>query len=314
MGRHPDGRTASHNTRAGGARDRMPLFGTHVSIAGGLISAVRTAQRLECQTLQLFTKSAAQWAAKPLTDDTARQFRHAATEAGLTRLTAHDSYLINLASPDDDLFRKSVDAFIVEWERAEHLGLDHLVTHPGSHVGSGEAAGLKRVIRGLNEAAGRCRGFRSRVLVETTAGQGTSLGWRFDHLAAVLTGMAEPERFGVCLDTCHVFAAGYPLRTESEYAATLDEFDRVVGLDRIAAFHLNDSAKPFGSRVDRHAGIGDGTIGPTLFRLLVCDPRFQSLPMILETPKVDTAGQEMDPVNLNRLRTFASSVRRTRPA
>jgi deoxyribonuclease-4 len=280
----------------------MPLFGAHFSIAGGLVNAVRTAERFSCQTLQLFTKSAAQWAAKPLTDADVSEFRSAATAAGLTRLTAHDSYLINLAAPGDELFNKSVDAFVIEWERAERLGLDHLVTHPGSHVGSGDDAGLRRVIDGLNEASRRCRGFRPRVLLETTAGQGTSLGWRFEHLAAILAGVSEPERYGVCFDTCHVFAAGYDLRTAEGYAETFEQFDRLIGRDRIAVFHLNDSVKPLGSRVDRHAGLGLGEIGTTAFRLIVNDPAVQAVPMILETPKADADGREMDPVNLKRLR------------
>lgn len=280
----------------------MPLFGAHFSIAGGLTNAVRTAERFQCETLQLFTKSNAQWAAKPLTDAEVREFRQAAADAGLTRLTAHDSYLINLAAPGDELFTKSVDAFVIEWERAERLGLDHLVMHPGSHVGSGEAAGLRRIIHGLNEAARRCRGYCCRVLLETTAGQGTSLGWRFEHIATILAGVTEPEQYAVCVDTCHIFAAGYPISTATEYADTFGLFDKLIGVNRIAAFHLNDSVKPRGSRVDRHAGIGDGEIGTDAFRHIVNDPSFESRPMILETPKEDASGRVMDPINLRRIR------------
>ena len=280
----------------------MPLFGAHFSIAGGLTNAVRTAVQYKCQTLQIFTKSAAQWAAKTLTDAEVREFRRATSDAGLLQLTAHDSYLINLAAPGDELFHKSVDAFVIEWERAEQLGLDHLVMHPGSHVGSGEKKGLQRVIEGLDVAASHCRGFRCRVLIETTAGQGTSLGWRFEHLATILEGVTEPERYDVCVDTCHLFAAGYAIGTKNEYADTFGQFDQLIGLNRIAAFHLNDSAKPFQSRVDRHAGIGDGFIGAAAFRTLVNDPAFQSKPMILETPKEDAQGRVMDPINLRRIR------------
>jgi deoxyribonuclease-4 len=263
--------------------------------------------RFGCQTLQLFTKNTAQWAAPPLTADAVRAFRSEAADAGLVHLTAHDSYLINLAAPGDELFAKSVNAFVVEIERAEELGLENLVTHPGAHVGSGEEAGLARVVQGLDEAARRTRGAKVRILLETTAGQGTCLGWRFEHLAHLLNGVAEPERFAVCFDTCHVFAGGYDLRTAAATKRTLAEFDAVIGLDRLKLFHLNDSVKPLGSRVDRHAGIGEGEIGEGVFRLVSTDRRFAATPMILETPKEDEAGNELDPVNLARLRHLAGT-------
>jgi deoxyribonuclease-4 len=280
----------------------MPLFGAHFSVAGGLANAVATAVRFECDTLQLFTKNGSQWAAKPISDADATAFRRAATAANLQHLTAHDSYLINLAAPGDDLFRKSIDAFVIEWERAEQLGLSYLVTHPGAHVGSGDEAGLKRILEGLNLAAERCRGLKPLVLLETTAGQGTTLGHRFEHLAALIEGVKEPERFGVCLDTCHVFAAGYPIHTADGFAAAFQEFDEAIGLERLKVLHVNDSVKPFGSRVDRHAGLGLGQIGDGAFRRLVNDPRFAHLPMILETPKEGPDGEELDPINLAKLR------------
>ncbi len=280
----------------------MPLFGAHFSVAGGLTNAVATAVRFGCDTLQLFTKNASQWAAKPISDADATAFRQAATAAKLRYVTAHDSYLINLAAPGDDLFRKSVDAFAIEWERAEQLGLSYLVMHPGAHVGSGDEAGLTRVIEGLNLAADRCRGLKPMVLLETTAGQGTTLGHRFEHLATLLEGVKEPGRFGVCLDTCHVFAAGYPIHTPDGYTATFREFDDVIGLEKLNLFHVNDSVKSHGSRVDRHAGLGLGQIGDGAFRMLVNDPRFDALPMILETPKDGPEGEELDPVNLAKLR------------
>lgn len=285
----------------------MPPLGAHFSVAGGLVNAVRTAVRFGCQTLQLFTKNAAQWNAPPLKDADVSAFRAEAAAAKLVHLTAHDSYLINLAAPGDELFAKSVNAFAVEVERAEQLGLAHLVTHPGAHVGSGEDTGLARVIDGLNETARRTRGASVTLLLETTAGQGTTLGWRFEHLARLLDGVSEPERFGVCLDTCHVFAAGYDLRTAAATRKMLDEFDTVVGLERLRLFHLNDSVKPLGSRVDRHAGIGLGEIGEAAFRELLTDSRFSATPMILETPKQDDSGREMDPINLARLRAFVPS-------
>ena len=282
----------------------MPLFGAHFSVAGGLHKAAETCRELGGTTFQLFTKSAAQWAARPLTPEDVRLFRAAVTHSKATSVTAHDSYLINLAAKDDALFAKSVEAFAVEVERAEALGLAYLVMHPGAHVGHGEDYGLTRVVEGLDAALARGPGYAVRVLVEATAGQGTTLGWRFEHLAAILGNVARPERLGVCLDTCHVFAAGYDLRTPEAYAATMAEFDAVVGLDRVKVFHVNDSVKPLGSRVDRHAGLGLGHIGEAAFRCLVTDPRLAKVPMILETPKEDGDGNPMDPVNLAKLRGY----------
>jgi deoxyribonuclease IV len=285
----------------------MPPLGAHFSTAGGIVNAVRTAVRFGCQTLQLFTKNTAQWAAPPLAADAVRAFRAEAAAAGLVHITAHDSYLINLAAPGDELFNKSVDAFVIEIERAHELGLSYVVTHPGAHVGSGEEAGLRRAAAGLNEAARRTRGLSPVVLLETTAGQGTCLGYRFEHLRHLMEGVDDQDRFAVCLDTCHVFAGGYDLRTAAATRRTLDEFDAVIGLEHLKLFHLNDSVKPLGSRVDRHAGIGRGEIGDAAFRAIGTDRRFASTPMILETPKLDADGNELDPVNLARIRGFAKS-------
>jgi deoxyribonuclease-4 len=280
----------------------MPLFGAHMSIAGGCHNAVAEAVRHGCETVQLFTKNASQWAARDFTADEVQTFRRALRQSRLRGATAHDSYLINLASPDDALYRKSVEAFVVELQRAEALGLAYLVTHPGAHVDSGEEAGLARVARALDEVHARCAGFRVKVLLETTAGQGTCLGHRFEHLARILELTAEADRVGVCLDTCHVFAAGYALAPEAEYRATMRAFDRVVGLKRLRVFHVNDSLKPRGSRVDRHAHVGRGCLGVEPFRLLVNDRRFRSRPMILETAKEDGEVTDMDAVNLATLR------------
>lgn len=280
----------------------MPLFGAHMSVAGGCHNALLAAQKYGCETVQLFTKNNSQWAARPLSDADVGTFRETLAKSGLRFPTAHDCYLINLASPDDGLFRKSIEAFVVEVERSERLGLSYLVTHPGAHLDSGEEVGLARVARALDEVHARCPGYRVQVLLETTAGQGSSLGHRFEHLARIIELVKEPERLGVCLDTCHVFAAGYPLAPEKAYRATMRSFDKIVGIDRLKAFHLNDSAKPFGSRVDRHAHIGQGQLGPEPFRLLVNDRRFRQHPMLLETPKEDKDGADMDAVNLATLR------------
>jgi len=284
----------------------MPLYGAHFSIAGGLANAALTCGVLECGTFQLFTKNASQWAAKPISDDDATSFRKAVKQAKAKFVTAHDSYLINLAATDEVLFQKSVAAMVVEVERAEQLGLAYLVAHPGAHVGAGDEFGLARVIQGIDEVHARCPGFAVKILIETTAGQGTTLGWKFEHSATILNGVNAPERLGVCLDTCHVFAAGYDLRTPETYAATMQEFDAVVGLKRIRVLHVNDSKKGLGSRVDRHAGLGEGMIGENAFRCIATDKRFRNVPMILETPKENDAGEPQDPINLGRLRQWGA--------
>jgi deoxyribonuclease-4 len=280
----------------------MPLFGAHMSVAGGLHKALLEAHEHGCATVQLFTKNANQWAAKELADEDVRLFRQTLRQTGLRLPMAHDSYLINLASPDEALRRKSLDAFVDEMSRAERLGLRYLVMHPGAHMDSGEEAGLARVARALDEAHDRCPDYRLCVLLETTAGQGSTLGHRFEHLAKILSAVRRPERLGVCFDTCHVFAAGYALAPEAEYRATLRAFDRTIGLGRLKVFHINDSLKPAGSRVDRHAHVGRGEMGLEPFRLLVNDRRFRNRPMVLETPKEDGDESDMDAVNLATLR------------
>jgi deoxyribonuclease IV len=283
----------------------MPFFGAHLSVAGGLENAIHSAVELGCDTVQLFTKNASQWVGKALTDEHVRVFKAATKQAKLKYLTAHDSYLINLAAPGDELFIKSVDAFVDEIERAEKLGLTYLVTHPGAHVGSGDADAILRVISGLDQAMKRTEGFNVKVLLENTAGQGTTLGWKFEHLAKMLEGVQAPERFGVCFDTCHAFAAGYDLTTNEQFQDIFSHFDEVIGLKQLKLFHLNDSVKGLGCRVDRHAGLGLGKIGLEAFRWIVTDPRFQKLPMILETPKENDDGEAMDPVNLAILKGFS---------
>jgi deoxyribonuclease-4 len=280
----------------------MPLFGAHMSAAGGCHNALREAQSRRCDTVQLFTKNASQWSARDFTPDEVRLFRDTLRDSGLRFATAHDSYLINLASPDPALYRRSLEAFTVEVQRAEQLGLSYLVMHPGALVGAAEEDGLARVVRALDDVHARCPGYGVQVLLETTAGQGTTLGWRFEQLAAILSRTAAPERLGVCFDTCHVFAAGYALAPQEAYLATMAEFDRTVGLAKLKMFHVNDSIKPLGSRVDRHAHIGRGQLGLEPFRSLVNDQRFEDRPMILETPKEEDDHDDMDAVNLQVLR------------
>lgn len=282
----------------------MPLLGAHMSIAGGYYKAVEAAATLGMETVQLFTKNNNQWRAKPLTDDDVRLFRDALDTHKLQVPCAHDSYLINIGSPKDELWRKSIEALVVELERAEALGLAGVVMHPGSHVDSSEAEGLNRIVQGLNETLQRTKGFAVELWLETTAGQGTNLGYRFEHLAHLIDQVKDNTRLGVCVDTCHVFAAGYGMKTKAEYTATMAELDDVVGLDRVRAFHLNDSKKPRGSRVDRHDHIGEGELGPEPFRFVLNDKRFAKLPMYLETKKEDRDGEPMDAVNLRTLQSL----------
>ena len=281
----------------------MPAnFGSHMSMAGGHDRAVRAAHAVGFASVQVFTKSNNQWRAAPLTDAHVSAFRSALAETGVADPVAHASYLINLGSPDDALWEKSIASLVVEIERGEALGIGDLVIHPGAHVGTGEEAGLARTARGLDEAHRRTRGVALRIALETTAGQGSCLGHRFEHLGRLLEGVLEPERLGVCVDTCHIFAAGYPLGTPSEYHDTMTALERHVGTGRVRVLHLNDSLRERGSRVDRHAGIGRGQLGIEPFRLLVNDPRFLGLPMILETPKGEDEGRDLDAVNLGLLR------------
>lgn len=280
----------------------MPILGAHQSIAGGYYKAVQIAAEFGMDCVQLFTKNNNQWKAKPLSEEDVKLFQAALAETGIKCPCAHDSYLINLASPDDALWEKSLDAFAHEIERADALGLIGVVMHPGSHVTSTPEEGLGRIVQALDVAHDRTNGCETLTLLETTAGQGSNLGHRFDHLAHILNSAAQPERFGVCVDTCHIFAAGYRISTPSEYRATMKEFDEVVGLDKIRAFHLNDSVRELGSRVDRHAKIGAGKIGIEPFRFLLNDKRFADVPMYMETPKGEEDGEQLDAINLRTLR------------
>jgi deoxyribonuclease-4 len=280
----------------------MPILGAHQSIAGGYYKAVEIAHGLKCDCVQLFTKNNNQWRAKDLTNEDVARFQHALADRGITHPLAHDSYLINLASPDPVLWKKSVDSFVMEMLRADRLGIPYVVTHPGAYTTSSEQAGINAIVRALDEVHRQTRGIKAKCLLETTAGQGSCLGCRFEQLAAMLDAVQDPDRLGICVDTCHVFAAGYPLGTEKEYKATFRALDKTIGLKLVRAFHLNDSAKPLGSRVDRHAHIGRGLIGKEAFRLLLNDRRFQKVPMYLETPKGMEKGKNLDAINLRTLR------------
>ncbi|GAC1470262.1 MAG: deoxyribonuclease IV [Isosphaeraceae bacterium] len=277
-------------------------IGAHMSISGGVNKAVLAASRIGFQSVQVFTKNNNRWSTPPLTDASCALFRQTMKETGVEASVAHNSYLINLASPDDTLWKRSIDAMTVEIERCAQLGIPDLVAHPGAHVGKGEASGLVRVAEGLDEIHRRTLGCKVTIDLETTAGQGTYLGHRFEHLAQIFGHVQAPERLGVCVDTCHIFAAGYSFGTFEEYDETMDGLDRSVGLSRVRVWHLNDSLREKGSRVDRHAGIGRGLIGLEAFGHIVNDPRFQQIPLILETPKGKEDGAELDSLNLQALR------------
>jgi deoxyribonuclease IV len=271
-------------------------LGAHMSISGGLDKAVGRGVAVGCTALQVFTKNASQWRAKPLGDEEIARFTAArgASPIGADAVVAHDSYLINLGSPDPAKWEQSVAAFADELRRCDQLGIPYLVTHPGAHMGTGEDAGLERVAAGLARALAASE--RTMVLLETTAGQGTTLGYRFTHLGRLLaeTPAAFSDRVGVCFDTCHAFVAGYDLTTPEGYAATWAEFDREIGRNRLKVLHLNDAKKPLGSHVDRHEHLGKGHIGEAGFRQIMNDPALHSRLMLLETPKGDDCAEDRE--------------------
>ncbi len=259
----------------------MLLLGAHLSIAGGVSQAFARAEELGCTAMQIFTKNASQWRSKPLPATEIEAFATAWEKSQVASVTAHDSYLINLAVADSDKQNRSIGAFIDEMERCAALGIPGLVMHPGAHLGTGEDVGLLRIAEALRSIFAAAPD-QVTVLLENTAGQGSYLGYRFEHLAKIMERVPE-GRFGVCFDTCHALAAGYDLTSAEGYQATMAEFDRLVGSKHIAAFHLNDSMKERGSRVDRHAQIGQGAVALEAFAAVMVDERFTKVPKLLET-------------------------------
>jgi deoxyribonuclease-4 len=286
---------------------KRPL-GAHMSIAGGIDLAVERAAAVGATALQVFTKSSNQWAARPFADGEPQRFREAVRQAGITRVVAHDSYLINLCSPDDALWEKSIGACALELGRCVALRIPWLVTHPGGHMGQGEEFGIRRMAEAIDRVHARVPGREASIALETTAGQGTVIGHRFEQIAAILARVGDTGRPGVCLDTCHVFAAGYDLRTPAGYAETMGRFAGEIGLGRLVAVHVNDSKKGLGSRVDRHEHIGRGHLGIEAFRSLMNDGSLLGVPLVLETPKGED-GRE-DVANLTRLMGLAAGARR----
>lgn len=276
--------------------------------------AVERAVASRCEALQIFTKSAGQWRARALPDEEVALFRRRVEETGIHPVVAHNSYLINLAAAGPALRAQSLDALREEFDRAGALGLAGLVMHPGSYTTGTEAHGLQLIAEGIAQLFRDRPRVKTRILLEHTAGQGTNLGHRFEHIASILERLNGSPRVGVCLDTCHLLSAGYDLCSVEGYAETFREFDRLVGLDRVAVFHLNDSKKPCGSRVDRHEHIGKGCLGLEPFRMLLNDPRFGALPMLLETPKLETPESkrkgDCDPWDARNLRTLRKLIRK----
>ena len=287
----------------------MGLLGVHVSIAGGLEKSVERALDLDLQTFQIFSKNQRQWRSPPLKDEDARKFRDSWRESGLGPFVVHDSYLINLGSPKENAFNRSVETFSDELLRAETIGSPYLVMHPGSHLKKGEEWGLKRIAEGLDRSVGSYldsemgpdeKGKTTLILLENTAGQGTNLGYEPEQLARIMDLSEHRDMLGICFDTCHAFASGLDISGEESYGEVFDRIDSAIGLDEIKVFHLNDSVKGLGMKVDRHTHIGEGEIGLPGFRMLLNDNRFEDRPMILETPGWD----EEDRKNLKVLRSL----------
>jgi len=281
-----------------------PLIGAHQSIQGGHHRAVERGADVGCVCLQIFTRNNLRWTDRPLTSAGCRLFKTAVRKFDMGPVVAHNSYLINLASPDDALYEKSMDAFAEELDRCRRLGVRHIVAHPGAHTGAGASAGIERVVVGLNRLLRASRDVS--ILVETTAGAGSCLGGTFEEIAAILAGVRARTRVGVCFDTCHVFAAGYDLRTRRAYRDTMRRFDDLIGLERLQAFHFNDSKGDRGSHTDRHEQIGRGKLGREAFRLILRDRRFRGVPKLLETPKGKHGRATWDVTNLRLLRRLAA--------
>jgi deoxyribonuclease-4 len=274
------------------------FLGAHMSIAGGLFRALERGASIDCDTIQLFTRNASRWAAKELEEQEVEHFKHLRKKTKIHPVFAHCSYLINLAAPQ--FYRQSIEALILEVRRAEQLGLDFVVLHPGAHLGAGDSDGLKRVVDALDQTIAATEGCRCKIAIENTAGQGSCLGCSFEHLEYIHSHAKQPDRIGYCIDTCHLFAAGFDIRTVEAYERTFHQLLNNVPKNKVLAFHLNDSKKPLNSRLDRHEHIGKGFIGKDAFRFLLTDSRFEKVPKVLETPKDKELTEDV--MNLTLLR------------
>jgi deoxyribonuclease-4 len=281
----------------------QPLIGAHMSIAGGTFNAILHAEDAGCLCVQLFVKSSNQWRAKDLSDEEVERFHAERKRTGIGPAVAHSSYLINAASPDDALYEKSREALLIEYQRCAQLGIEYLVFHPGAHKGSGADAGIDRIARAMDWVLDQAPGEKPLLLLETTAGAGTHIGAKFEELQAILEKLDNRDRAAVCLDTCHIFAAGYDIRTGPAFEHTMAQFDKILGLERLKAIHCNDSQHEFDSHKDRHEHLGKGFIGREAFGFLMRDPRLIDVPKILETHKDDEG--KNDRMNLAFLREIA---------
>jgi deoxyribonuclease-4 len=286
---------------------RMPLLGAHMSIAGGYHNAVIEAHTAGCDVVQLFTKNNSQWRAKTITDADAAHFAGELAARKIAHPISHASYLINLASPAPELREKSIEAMIVELERADQLGIPYVIVHPGARLAASEEEGIALVAESINEVHQRVKRTKAQITLEFTAGQGSCLGCSLQHLADMIAAVKRPDKVAVCVDTCHVFAAGIDLRDRKTYLTFWREFDELLGLDRLKAIHLNDSKRELGSRVDRHEHIGRGQLGAIAFRHILKDKRLVRVPMYLETKKGTENGESLDVINLRTLREIAKS-------
>jgi deoxyribonuclease-4 len=284
----------------------MLEFGAHMSIAGGCDQALIKAAALGMTSCQIFTKNASQWAAKPLDPAMIERWNEQRAITGINHLVAHDSYLINIASPAEENREKSRLALAHELERCDQLDVPYLVSHPGAHMGDGVEIGIERVGESINHIFAEQPDGRSVLLLETTAGQGSTLGRTFEEIAGMVDLVENKERVGVCFDTCHVFVAGYDLRDADSYAQTMNAFGDIIGFDKLKVLHLNDAKKGLGSRVDRHTHIGEGELGLSSFEFLIADKRLDGLTAVLETPKGDN--DEEDARNMATLRSIAKRV------
>lgn len=277
------------------------ILGAHFSISGGLHEALLEAKKYGCNALQMFTKNSRAWKERGISPEEADLFEKTRLKCGIGTVVSHTSYLINLAAPDLQNYTLSCKALESELERSSLLGIPYVVLHPGSHLGDGEKKGIGRIAKSINRIFEKKPDLKTRLLLETTAGQGTGLGHTFEQLGEMIGMIDHPDKAGICLDTSHIFAAGYDIRKRSSYQRTIDEFHRIIGLDRLFVIHLNDTKKGLGSRVDRHEHIGKGEIGLEAFRLIMNDGRLAGIPKIIETPKT-RGGKDWDKINLRKLR------------
>jgi deoxyribonuclease-4 len=284
-------------------KEKELLIGAHKSIAGGVYNALKLGEDVGCRTIQIFTKNSNQWRGKDIPDADAKKFIEEVARTGISPVVAHDSYLINIASPNEELLKKSIDALFDELKRCELLEIPYLVMHPGSHTGSGEEVALKKVAESINTVHSMAKGFNVKILLETTAGQGTNLGYSFEHLRTIYDKVKQNDRLGYCYDTCHTFVAGYDITSREAYEETMQKFDKVLGIENLLCFHINDAKKGLGSRIDRHEHIGKGTLGELPFAMLMQDKRFKDIPKILETPK--GKDQKEDVMNMKILKRLA---------